>query len=138
MREEQEQNERQLRLRQIINQSGVHTVNQEDAIAINAAVIRLNFPWQDIFSAMEKSLQAETQILELSADSNRHSVRGLAETNDVNSMLTYLNQLGSQAVFSRVTLIKQEATEGKPGIRFNFEADLKTDAPLNGNKGGQP
>lgn len=87
------------------------TVTRDGAIQAQWITDQLAFPWEPLFQALEKSQQADIALLSLQPDTKKMQVKLGGEAKDFKAVLTYINQLQSSPVFSKIYLIKHEVNE---------------------------
>lgn len=80
-----------------------------DVIAgINSAVTHLNYPWSEIFSALEKSSHPDVAIVTLEVGLARQTAKITVDAPGANEVLTYIEQLRGQPNVGVVSLTRQE------------------------------
>ncbi|BBB60553.1 hypothetical protein UNDKW_2280 [Undibacterium sp. KW1] len=100
---------------------------QEQVIAINQAVAKLNLPWTDVFDALEKASSDKVALLQVTPNSQKASLKAIAETKNGDDMIAYIEVLKQQKLFTTVVLEKHEINEqdqNKP-YRFQFEVQWR-------------
>ncbi|MFZ6734890.1 PilN domain-containing protein [Undibacterium sp. Ji42W] len=100
---------------------------QEQVIAINQAVAKLNLPWTDVFDALEKASSDRVALLQVTPNSQKASLKAIAETKNGDDMIAYIEVLKQQKLFTAVVLEKHEINErdqNKP-YRFQFEVQWR-------------
>jgi Tfp pilus assembly protein PilN len=99
-------------------------IDAKQATAVNAAVARLNLPWDDILNALEAATPRQVAVLSITPEASSALIRIEAEGNSSEDMIEYLKALGRQPLFARVYLVKHELTrDGTDGVfRFQLEA----------------
>ncbi len=97
---------------------------QEQVLAVNQTIARLNIPWTDLFDALEKSSSDKVALLQVSPNIQKASVQAVAETKNADDMIAYIEALKQQKLFTAVVLEKHEINEQDPNkpYRFQFEA----------------
>jgi Tfp pilus assembly protein PilN len=107
---------------------GRETIDPKQAAAVNAAVARLNLPWNDILDAVEAATPSQVAVLSITPEPGRALIRIEAEANSGQGssqhMIDYLKALERQPLFAGVNLVKYElAKDGMDSvIRFSIEA----------------
>jgi Tfp pilus assembly protein PilN len=94
------------------------------AATVNAAVRQLNIPWGDLLDAMEDAAGKKIALLELRPDASAQRLHGLAEARASTDMVSYVERLKAQNVFSSVVVTSHQINEqdrNKP-VRFEFIA----------------
>ncbi|TKC86309.1 PilN domain-containing protein [Trinickia terrae] len=106
-------------------------IDAKQAAAVNAAVARLNLPWDDILNALEAATPSQVAVLSITPEAGSALIRIEAEGNNSEDMIAYLKALGRQPLFARVYLVKHElAKDGMDGVfRFQIEAAWRGGAP---------
>jgi Tfp pilus assembly protein PilN len=102
-------------------------IDAKQGAAVNAAVARLNLPWNDILNAVEAATPSQVALLSITPEPGRELLRIEAECNDSKAMIDYLKALEQQPLFGRVNLVKHELVkDGTDGvIRFHIEAQWR-------------
>ena len=113
-----------VRLQPVSNVKKV-ALTDEQMHAINTAIGQLNLPWSQLFKAIELATPSTVALLELVPDAKNHQVKGIAEAETPEMMLTYIQKLKDQSFLGDVILTKHEVSEQVPNgaIRFEFEAE---------------
>lgn len=106
-------------------------IDAKQAAAVNAAVARLNLPWNDILDAVEAATPSHIAVLSITPEPGRALIRIEAEASSgegsSQDMIDYLEALEQQPLFARVDLVKHElAKDGMDSvIRFSIEAQWR-------------
>jgi hypothetical protein len=106
-------------------------IDAKQAAAVNAAVARLNLPWNEILDAVEAATLAQVAVLSITPEPGRALIRIEAEAGSGQAssedMIGYLKALEQQPLFVRVNLVKHElAKDGTDGVlRFSIEAQWR-------------
>ncbi|MFC0398994.1 PilN domain-containing protein [Paraburkholderia rhizosphaerae] len=102
-------------------------IDAKQGAAVNAAVARLNLPWDDILDAVEAATPAKVALLSITPDPSRALLRIEAEGANSDEMIGYLKSLEQQPLFERVDLVRHElAKDHTDGvIRFQIEAQWR-------------
>lgn len=95
-----------------------------EANAVNAAVVRLNMPWPDVFDAIEHATPDSVALLSIEPDPRQEVVRIVAEVGAVDDMLKYVQRLKQQPFLVDVFLVHHEvdAQDANLPLRFQVEA----------------
>ena len=108
---------------------------EEEVHAINNAIDELNFPWPEVFSLLEASVDGRSRIIQFDADvrAGRLSLHG--EARDSRSVLELPDRLRASPLIIEARVISQspagdQETNGYP-IRFALEATFR---PLAGEQ----
>jgi hypothetical protein len=104
--------------------------SEEEMHAINSAIDELNFPWSEVFSLLEASVDGRSRIIQFDADvrAGRLSLQG--EARDSRSVLELPDRLRASPLITEARIISQspageQATNGYP-VRFALEATFRT------------
>ena len=100
---------------------------QEQVIAVNQAIAKLNLPWTDLLDALEKASSDKVALLQVTPNSQKASLKAMAETKNSDDMIAYIEALKQQKLFTAVILEKHEINEqdqNKP-YRFQFEVQWR-------------
>ena len=102
----------------------VPALTEEQAAAINAAIMQLNLPWRALRDAVDEGTPETVALLALEPDARRHTLRITAEAGDADGMVGYVEQLKRQPMFTDVSIVRHEVVEGDGSrpIRFTLEA----------------
>jgi Tfp pilus assembly protein PilN len=105
-------------------------IDAKQGAAVNAAVARLNLPWDDILDAVEAATPPKVALLSITPDASRALLRIEAEGSNSDDMIGYLKALEQQSLFERVDLVRHEiAKDHTDGvIRFQIEAQWRRSA----------
>jgi Tfp pilus assembly protein PilN len=98
-------------------------VDTKQGAAVNAAVARLNLPWDALLDAVEAATPSQVVLLSITPEPGRALIRIEAECGDSKGMIDYLTSLGRQPLFGAVNLVKHELSkDGQDSvIRFGIE-----------------
>jgi hypothetical protein len=102
-------------------------VDAKQGAAVNAAVARLNLPWDALLDAVEAATPAQVALLSITPEPGRALVRIEAECGDSRGMIDYLTSLGRQPLFGAVNLVRHELSRDGPDsvIRFGIEVQWR-------------
>jgi Tfp pilus assembly protein PilN len=105
-------------------------VDAKQGAAVNAAVARLNLPWDDILDAVEAATPPKVALLSVTPDASRALLRIEAEGTGSDAMIGYLKALEQQPLFERVDLVRHEMSKDRMDgvIRFQIEAQWRRSA----------
>jgi hypothetical protein len=110
---------------------GSATIDAKQAAAVNAAVARLNLPWNDILDAVEAATPPKVAVLSITPEPGRALIRIEAEVESgqgsSQDVIDYLLALEQQPLFARVNLVKHELVKDGMDrvIRFSIEAQWR-------------
>lgn len=98
-------------------------VDAKQGAAVNAAVARLNLPWDDILDALEAATPKQVALLSITPEPSRALIRIEAQGSG-EDMIAYLKALEQQPLIGRVYLVKHETARDSANgiIRFQIEA----------------
>ena len=100
-------------------------ISEQQASAVNAAVMQLNLPWRALRDAIGAATPASIAMLALEPDARRRTIKITAEAKTSDAMIAYIESLKEQELFTTVLLTRHEINEldaNKP-IRFQLEAE---------------
>lgn len=100
-------------------------IAQEQASAVNAAIMRLNLPWRDLHEAVEQGTPSTIALLSLDPDPQARTLRIMAEARNSDAMLAYVEQLKQQPFFVSAVLVKHEFNEQDPNQVLRFQVDVQ-------------
>ncbi len=102
-------------------------IDAKQGAAVNAAIARLNLPWDNILDAVEAATPPKVALLSITPDPARALLRIEAEGSSSEDMIGYLKALEQQPLFGRVDLVRHElAKDHTDGvIRFQIEAQWR-------------
>jgi Tfp pilus assembly protein PilN len=98
------------------------SITPDLANAVNSAVRQLNTPWSDLFDAMEGAASLKVALLEIRPDTSGHRVFGVAEARSSEEMISYIERLKAQPLFSAAVITNHQINDqnrNKPW-RFDF------------------
>ncbi|TXC79057.1 PilN domain-containing protein [Paraburkholderia azotifigens] len=98
-------------------------IDMKQGVAVNAAVARLNLPWDALLDAIEAATPSQVALLSITPEPGRALIKIEAECSDSKGMIDYLASLGRQPLFGAVNLVKHELSkDGQDSvIRFGIE-----------------
>lgn len=90
--------------------------------AVNAAIQEIISPWPVLFNQLEKAHAESVALLSVKPDMNNKTVRIVAVTFSVDSMLAYINKLNQQNTAALVSLVSTEsiALNGQDATQFEL------------------
>jgi uncharacterized protein YneF (UPF0154 family) len=100
-------------------------ISEQQAAAVNAAVMQLNLPWRALQDAIGAATPPTIAMLALEPDARKRSMKITAEAKSSDAMIAYVEELKKQELFSDVALSRHEINEQDPArpIRFQIEAE---------------
>jgi len=104
-------------------------VSEQQATAVNAAVMQLNLPWRALHDAVREATPATVALLALEPDARKRVLRITGEARGSDDMLAYLEQLQKQQGFGAVTLVRHEIGEQDPNRPIRFQIDAQWGTP---------
>ncbi len=105
----------------------VTPISEQQAAAVNSAVMQLNLPWRALHDAVAAATPARIAMLALEPDARRRSIKITAEARSSDAMIAYVEALKEQELFTGVALTRHEINELDPNkpIRFQLEAEWR-------------
>jgi len=103
--------------------------SEQQATAVNAAVMQLNLPWRALHDAVRAATPASVALLALEPDARKHVLRITAEARTSDDMIGYVEKLQEQGVFGAATLVRHEIGEQDPNRPLRFQVDAEWGAP---------
>lgn len=99
-------------------------VPEQQANAVNDAIMQLNLPWRELYEAVRAATPDSVALLALEPDAKRRSLRVTAEARSSDDMFAYVGQMQAQEWFSTVVLTRHEIVEQDPNkpVRFQISA----------------
>lgn len=99
----------------------------EEAAAANAVIRRINFPWSEVFGAIESVANEEVALIGIEPDAAKGLVTVTAEARTPRGMLHYVKRLQRTAMLEQVVLQKHElqAEDPQRPVRFTVVATWK-------------
>ncbi|MFP5393266.1 MAG: PilN domain-containing protein [Gammaproteobacteria bacterium] len=99
-------------------------ISEAQGAAVNAAVAQLNLPWRALHDAVAAATPASIALLALEPDARKRAVKITAEAKNPDEMVSYVEALGKEELFTGATLTRHEINEQDPNrpIRFQVEA----------------
>jgi len=104
-------------------------VSEQQATAVNAAVMQLNLPWRALHDAVRAATPASVALLALEPDARKRVLRITAEARASDDMIAYVGQLQKQAGFGSVNLVRHEIGEQDPNRPIRFQIDAQWGPP---------
>jgi hypothetical protein len=109
--------------------------SEEEVQAINSAVDELNFPWPEVLSLVEASVDGSLRIIQFAADTRENRLTLHGEARDSRSVLELPDRLRASPLITDARIISQnpagdQESNGYP-IRFTLAATLR---PLAGEQ----
>ncbi|HTJ95079.1 MAG TPA: pilus assembly protein [Pararobbsia sp.] len=106
-------------------------IDVKQGAAVNAAIARLNLPWDGLLDAIEAATPVQIALLSITPTPGRALVRIEAECNTSKDMIDYLGALEQQPMLAGVNLVKHELVkDGGDGVlRFDVEVQWRGTAP---------
>lgn len=100
-------------------------ISEQQAAAVNAAVMQLNLPWRALQDAIGAATPPAIAMLALEPDARKRSMKITAEAKTSDAMIAYVEELKQQELFAGVALTRHEINEQDPvrPIRFQIEAE---------------
>lgn len=95
--------------------------------AVNGVIRQLNFPWADMFGALETATNKDVALLGIEPDARKNLVRVTAECKTDQAMLNYIRRLQQTGLLIDATLQKHEvqAQDAERPLRFTVTGILR-------------
>jgi Tfp pilus assembly protein PilN len=100
-------------------------IDAKQGAAVNAAVMRLNLPWDALLDALEAATPSQVALLSITPEPARALIRIEAECGGSKDMLDYLTSLEGQPLFGAVNLVKHEVTKDGADSVIRFGVDVQ-------------
>ncbi|CAM2139366.1 PilN domain-containing protein [Pararobbsia alpina] len=102
-------------------------IDVKQGAAVNAAVGRLNLPWDALLDAIEAATPSQIALLAITPAPGRSSIRIEAECSASKDIIDYLGALEAQPVLAAVNLVKHEVVKDgvESVIRFDIEVQWR-------------
>jgi hypothetical protein len=102
-------------------------VEQENMKRWGQLKMERDFPWEQVFRAVEKSASTDIELLEFKPDKMNRAIGLSGEARNRKALLTYLEQLSKQTALTGVYLTHQQTVqrENLETISFEIKATLK-------------
>jgi len=104
-------------------------INEQQAAAVNAAVMQLNLPWRALHDAVREATPSTVALLALEPDARKRVLRITAEARSSDDMIAYVELLQKQNWFAGVSLVRHEIGEQDPNRPIRFQIDAGWGAP---------
>ena len=104
-------------------------VSEQQAAAVNAAVMQLNLPWRALHEAVRGATPPSVALLALEPDARKRVLRITAEARGSDDMIAYIEALQKQDWFGAVTLVRHEISEQDPNRPIRFQLDAQWGTP---------
>lgn len=102
---------------------------EQQAAAVNAAIMQLNLPWRALHDAVRAATPATVALLALEPDARKRVLRITAEARNSDDMIAYVEKLREQDLFGAATLVRHEIGEQDPNRPLRFQVDAEWGAP---------
>ena len=102
----------------------VTAIPEAQAAFVNGAILQLNLPWRELQDAVAAATPRNVALLVLEPDARKHLLKITAEAKNSDDMITYIEELKQQELFTGVLLTRHEINEQDPNrpLRFQLEA----------------
>ena len=104
-------------------------VSEQQATAVNAAVMQLNLPWRALHDAVRGATPPSVALLALEPDAKKRVLRITAEARGSDDMIAYVEALQKAEWFNAVTLVRHEISEQDPNRPIRFQLDAQWGTP---------
>jgi hypothetical protein len=81
---------------------------REEIMTVNAAMNELRLPWEALFGVLENIDTPHVRLITLEPNARQRKIRVTAETDDIGSMLVYVQILSRQTILENVMLMTHE------------------------------
>ena len=99
-------------------------IPEAQAASVNGAIMQLNLPWRALQDAVASATPRTVALVALEPDPRKKTLKITAETKTSDDMVSYVEELKQQELFSSVVLTRHEINEqdaNRP-LRFQLEA----------------
>lgn len=99
---------------------------------LQTLLAQLNTPWQQLLEQLEDATPDQVALISMEPDTQRGSIKILAEAKQIDTLLRYAASLQNQGVFGSLTYGKHETNEHDPlrPARLGIELQLRPLSPL--------
>lgn len=104
-------------------------LGEQQAAAVNAAIMQLNLPWRALHDAVRAATPATVALLALEPDARKRVLRITAEARNSDDMIAYVEKLQEQDLFGAATLVRHEIGEQDPNRPLRFQVDAEWGTP---------
>ncbi|MBB3119635.1 hypothetical protein [Pseudoduganella violacea] len=104
-------------------------IPEAQAQAVNAAILQLNLPWNDLQDAVAAATPRHVALLALDPDARKRLLKITAETKNADEMIAYIEELKQQEFFSAAALLRHEVNEQDPNRPIRFQVEVQWRAP---------
>lgn len=87
------------------------TLSEEQTKRANAILHQLNLPWDNLFRALEKSVDASVSVLSVAPDPAKSTIVIKATAEDMDAAIDFMERLRDSGFLSNVHLLSQQAAE---------------------------
>lgn len=105
------------------------TIPEAQAQAVNAAILQLNLPWNDLQDAVAAATPRTVALLALEPDARKQLLKLTAEARNADEMVGYIEALKQQEFFSAAALLRHEINEQDPNRPIRFQVEVQWRAP---------
>jgi hypothetical protein len=91
--------------------------------AISQPIKQLNFPWSDLFDALESATTPAIALIEIDADASKGLLKIQAESETANEMIVFVENMKRETIFFDTYIIKHEILDlsSEKALRFSIE-----------------
>ena len=104
-------------------------ISEQQAGAVNDAVMQLNLPWRALHDVIADATPASIALLALEPDARKQTLKITAEAKNPDDMVAYVAALGQQELFANVGLTRHEISEQDPNRPLRFQVEAQWKAP---------
>lgn len=100
-------------------------IDPKQSAAVNAAIARLNMPWDAMLDAIEAATPSQIALLSITPEPGRSMLRIEGECAGSKDMIDFLTSLEQQPLFGNVNLVKHELTKDGTENVLRFLVELQ-------------
>jgi len=100
-------------------------IPEAQAVAVNAAILRLNVPWRALEDAIGGATPASIALLALDPDPKKQLLKITAEARNSDDMVDYVQVLKQQEFFTGAALVRHEIGEQEANHPVRFQVEVQ-------------
>ncbi len=104
-------------------------IPEAQAQAVNAAIMQLNLPWNDLQDAVAAATPNSVALLALEPEARKQLLKITAEAKGAEEMVRYVEELKQQEFFVAAALLRHEINEQDPNRPIRFQAEVQWRSP---------
>lgn len=93
--------------------------------AINLPIKQLNFPWSDLFDALENATTPAVALIEIDSDASKGVLKIQAEAASSNEMIMFVENIKRETIFFDTYITKHEISDLAPQKPLRFSVETK-------------